>query len=110
GTRSSDGYGTCSTSSAYPRPGTDGGGGSGPAGAGRGRGYRTACGGGGGFGHHGGPPVPGQRRAGTAGELDRDRVRVGSIDPRVRAGVRRALQPGRVAGRLVVGPPAPDRT
>ena len=36
----------------------------------------------------------------------RDRVRTGGPDPGVRSGLRCALQPGRVAGRLVARPPA----
>ena len=53
-----------------------------------------------------------RRRPAAAGELDRDRVRAGRAHPDVRAGVRRPLQPGRVAGRLVARPPrrtGPDR-
>ena len=48
---------------------------------------------------------PGDDRAAAAGEQHGHRPRAGDPDPDVRAGVRRALQPGGLGGRLGSGTP-----
>ena len=54
------------------------------------------------LGHRRAAALPGRRRAPAAGERPRHRRGAGRADPRLRAGVRRPLQPGGHAGRPVL--------